>query len=109
MKVEITGGPVTLEGEPFQDDKQKPLTYKNIICNALLGNYQDDANLPGKEKLDRWHLAQKVHSANGFLELTAEDVATVKRLVAKGYTTPVSAQVWEILEKGSSGEVEPEK
>jgi hypothetical protein len=107
MKVEIDGGPKTLDGEPFLDEKQKPLNFKTIICNALLANYQDEASLPGKEKLDRWHLAQRVHGSGVSIEVTAEEISSIKNLVAKGYSTPVSAQVWEILEKGTSGEVPP--
>jgi hypothetical protein len=102
MKVEITGGPVTLDGKPFVDEKGEPMSFKTIVANALLGNYQDEANLDGAEKLKRWQLARRIHEAEEIVELTAEEIALAKRLVAKGFVTVVSAQTWELLEAGAA-------
>jgi len=98
MKVEIAGGPVTLDGKPFVDEKGEPMSFKFIVANALLGHYQDEQNLDGAEKLKRWQLAKRVHESDEVVDLTAEEIVLVKTLVAKAFVTPVCAQVWELLE-----------
>jgi hypothetical protein len=104
MEVNISGRPETLDGEPFTNTKGEPLAFKAILENALLGNYNDEASLGGKEKLDRWELAKRIRASNGTVGVTSEEISLLKALVAKAFVTPVSAQTWERLEGGGKAE-----
>lgn len=74
-----------------------PLTLRSVLCNALMGQYEDEKALNGEEKVLRWKLAQKVHSEDE-PDLTVEDVALVKKLVGKAYGPVVVGPALTLLD-----------
>lgn len=52
----------------------------------------------GKEKFDRWMLAQRLEKAKKKIELTVDEIKMLKDAVAKSETIVVAGQVWEILD-----------
>jgi len=79
--------------------KPKPaLTLKTVIINALYGNYPDEKTLSGKDKLYRHVLARKVLEADESLDVDIEDLSLIKELIAKGFSTLISGQAWEMIE-----------
>jgi hypothetical protein len=80
------------------DGKPTRLTLESVAENALLGTYNDEQNLTGEEKLKRYHLAMKIYDHKTDAELSAEELALVKRLIAKSYNTLVMGRAWELLD-----------
>ena len=105
MTIDTSGQPMTLDGEPFNDERGKLVTFRSATEDALNGNVTDEPGLTGQEKLDRWSLSLRVRQGGSSVELTVEEIALVKKLIAKRWSTPIVGQVWMRIEgKPSSGE-----
>lgn len=72
-------------------------TLKKICIDSLLGNFEDEKDLSGEDKLKRYELAMKI-KAGGEIELASEDIASLKKLIGKRYNALVVGQAWNILE-----------
>lgn len=82
----------------------KAMTLGSVAIGALLAAYDDDKTITDDERLLRMSLARKVHKAttegDGFLDLTIDDAAIIKRLVKKRYLgVVVPVLTTELLEK----------
>lgn len=96
MKINFNVGLKNLAGKTLKDGN-KNVTLKNVSINALLGNYRDE-NIDGNEKLKRFMLATKISEAKGELGLENDDITLIKDMIAKGYSTVVTARAWQILD-----------
>ena len=63
-----------------------------------MGVYADEQNLDGSEKVRRYQLATSIYGANSPLDLPAEDIAMCKKLIGKGFPTPVAGQAIPMIE-----------
>lgn len=81
----------TIEGQGI------PVTLKSVLVGCLLSPAIDDSKLTGKEKLMRYNLANKIHAADGIIDLTVEEIVLVKDLTAKIYSTWVTGQTLSLL------------
>ncbi len=79
-------------------DGDKPLVLGVVTTSALMGIYPDEQNIEGGEKVRRYNLAMSIHSADGALDLPAEDIAMCKKLIGKGFSTLVAGQAIPMLE-----------
>lgn len=75
-----------------------PVTAGKIATNALLATFQDEPQLSGEDKLLRWELAVKIKNTPDPIELTAEEISLIKKLVGKAYSPMIVGQTWKILE-----------
>ena len=96
MKINFNVALRNLAGKILKDG-EKDVTLKDVSINALLGNYKDE-NIDGNEKLKRFMLATKISEAKSELELENDDITLVRDLIAKGYSTMVTARAWQILD-----------
>ncbi len=80
------------------EETGKPLTLSSIAVEALQAQFDDERQLSGDDKLKRWKLAVKVHGAAEPVELSAEDIALIKRLVGKAYSAAVVGPAFLALE-----------
>jgi len=94
MKVNLGFKFKDLLGEPIGKD----LDLKSAASSALLGNYQDE-RIEGAEKVLRYKLAMKIFGAGEEVELTAEEIALIKKLIARMFSVLITGQAWEYLEK----------
>lgn len=78
----------------------EPQTLGAVLQNALLFPYQDEPNLAGEEKMRRASLALRIHSGDG--EMTVEEIALCKKLVAKAYAPLVVLRAWQALDPASA-------
>ena len=89
-----------LDGEPVIDDtnpdQKKPLQLGVIARNALLASYQDEQGLSGDDKFQRFNLACRT---KGEVDWTAEDIALLKKLIAKAYGPLIVGRAFEALER----------
>lgn len=84
-----------------QDEKSPVLTLAIVAENALLASYQDETNLSGEEKLKRFRLAEKIASQKGDITLTAEEIALIKKLVAKAYNPLIVGDMVKAIDPAS--------
>ena len=96
MKINFNVALKNLAGKTLKNEG-KDVTLKDISINALLGNYKDE-NIDGNEKLKRFILATKISEATGEIELENDDITLIKNMIAKGYSTVVTARAWQILD-----------
>jgi hypothetical protein len=92
MKIDFSAAITDLDGNPIPE-----LTLGLMATNALMGNFDDERSLSGDDKVRRFKLAQRVHHASE-VDLTVEDVALIKKLIAKAYATLPCARAWELLD-----------
>jgi hypothetical protein len=102
-----------LDGSEFlgQDGKPAPITLGDVCEVALLASYKDEGDdiVSGKikiedfnkEKARRFGLAKKIHTANGDLQVTTDDIALLKKLIGKSYNALIMGQAWELLDPAS--------
>lgn len=81
----------------FDGAELPDLTVGSACVTALLATFVDEPSLNGEEKMRRFLLAQRI-AATEDVDLTAEEIALTKLLVAKGYGTLVVGRVWAALD-----------
>jgi len=92
-----------LDGKPIKA-QGKDVTLGSVSADALLAPEQQ-ANprepapkIPGTEKVKRYELAKKVYKG-GKVDVKAEDIALLKKVIAANYSALVVGQAWAMLEK----------
>lgn len=84
-------------GKPEECPDKNPLTLGKVALRVLTAPFDDERNISGEEKFKRGQLAMRVHNG-GVVTLQAEDVALIKRLVAKGYGPLIVYRAWPLLD-----------
>lgn len=87
---------VDLAGEPV-DDGGKPATLGAVAVKALLANYPDEKGIDGKEKVRRFTLSAVCFN-EAEADVSVEDVALLKGLIAKAYGPLVVGRAFAIIE-----------
>jgi hypothetical protein len=99
MKIQVNQPLKTIHGNNLEEVKGKSFTVKDAIVSGLLS--QDNSeNINGQKKFELYKLASKIQDAEGEVEITIEQAATIKERVGKSFTALVVGQVYEIIEKG---------
>lgn len=75
----------------------KGLTLRIAARNALRFSFPDERDVSGDEKYKREELGQGLIGAND-VKLKVEDIALIKKLIAKLYGPIVVYQAWNMLE-----------
>lgn len=86
-----------LDDNPIKEAGDKVVTIGSICEGALMANHEGDEKLAGPKKVERFELAVKIHGG-GEVDISAEHIVELKKLVAVGYTTLVVARVFEVLD-----------
>lgn len=97
MKRDFSVVLVQLDGDAFVDAKGNPLTLGSLASQVLGTKYQGEQDLPGDAQYKRFLLAERVH-AGGEQDVTAEDVALIKGLVAKACEPRLLGPAYRALE-----------
>lgn len=115
MKVKLNTILKNVYGEPIKSQRKKPqskaelkekkapeledLTLKHVIVNALLAEFEAEANtITGEDKLRRYRLAMTVMDGKAEIELEAAQVVEIKDLIGKGWSPLIAGQSWELIE-----------
>lgn len=111
MKIKISTILKNIYGEPLKSPRKKPqskgsekpeenldLTLREIMVNSLLSEFQDEKGLSGEDKLKRYRLAMNIQDAMVEIDLDSKQVVEIKGLIAKGWSSLVSGQAWELIE-----------
>jgi hypothetical protein len=97
--IDFTRVIVDLDGKPLQN-AGVDMTLGETATHALLAHYEGERNLGDDEKLKRFLLAAKIRQAKD-AKLTADEIALIKKLVAKAFAPLVVGRVWEIIDPAS--------
>jgi hypothetical protein len=106
---DFEGAPITecADQPPPREDRdcqmRRPVTLAMAAMRALLAVHDDERALPAEEKFKRGELARKLYesTAGGEPVLTVEEMATVKKLIGKGYSPLMVTQIWRMLDPAS--------
>lgn len=90
----------TFDGTPI-DHEGSVFTLKRASVNALLTPFDDERNLPGEKKLERYKLASRIY-AGGNIDVTAEEISLLKDLLSKAYSALIVGQAYIALEKDAT-------
>ena len=85
------------DGTPIKDEKEQ-ISYKTLIVNSLGALFETDRNVASGELYKRGKLADKVASG-GDIELSAEDMTTIKTHVAKMFPPRVISAIHDYVDK----------
>jgi len=89
-----------LTDKPIKADADKDADLRFIIINALVGFMEDDKGLSDLKKFENWKLAELIKNANSSVELTIEQVASIKSRIGKMYATSVVGPAFTLIELG---------
>lgn len=95
MKVNITEKLKDIDGIKPLKDRNADVTMKEILINAVLVPIQEDKQ---DEKWIKYEIFKKIRDANEYADLTAEEIALIKKCVGKVSPPLIMGQVWEQLE-----------
>lgn len=77
--------------------ESRPATLRGVCTDALVAQYQDEQNLPGEGKMKRYSLALKITATDEF-DVTPEELALIRTLVAKMFGPRVMGPAWTLLD-----------
>jgi len=110
MKINFNQQILDWEGQPILDKKtvevqgkpvevEFPLTLKKVALNSLGAIFQDEQNLTGEEKMKRFKIGMNISNAkDSVVDIESQDIADLKKVVAKMYSTVVVGYAWNMLE-----------
>jgi hypothetical protein len=81
------------DGKPFEDGS----TLKTICMAALVSAADGDQQAKGEDKVKLFQLAQRIH-AGGVIDVTSEDIATLKGRIGKLFGVVAVGRAFELLE-----------
>jgi len=89
-----------MEGEPLNNpfSKDKPLTMLSLCVNALVGMDLEGEKTSGEDKMKRYLLAERMMENGKEIDLKADEIVTLKSLIAKRFAPIIVGPAWRILE-----------
>jgi len=97
MKINLDQTFKTLNGVEIKDEEGKGIKLLTICQNALISAGDQQQKESGEEKAKRYQLAIKLANG-GEIELTAEDIAKIKKLIGESYAPIIVGQAYDMLE-----------
>lgn len=96
MKIKVNQTITTVDGiQPLKDETGHNLVLKDVCINAvLIFDEKDDE----KKKWEKYEIYKKLRNAVDEVTLTAEEVAVIKKSIAKVNAPLVMGQCFELLE-----------
>ncbi len=99
---DFNGNPLK-DGTVDVDGKPKSLTLRTVCTEALVVPEE----VSGTEHLRRFQLAQQVHGAEKTMDMSAEQMSLLKKLITRRYTTPlIVGQALDMLDPPAEKEQE---
>lgn len=101
MKRNLTVNILDLSGaevlEPDGAGGVRPIPARVVARNALLARRPNE-DLKLEDQMTRYNLAKRIEATPDDVELSAEEIALIKRLVAQNYAPLVTGFVSSLLE-----------
>lgn len=99
MKIDMKQHLKNLNGMPFDDLPN--FLLGEAAKEALLSTYNDETEITGEEKFNRYQIAMKVQkglSTDEEVDFAIEELALIKKLIGKRYNTVVVGPAFLALE-----------
>lgn len=97
MKINFAQEFKTFGGETLKDAEGNVFNLKGVCATVLLGQQQNE-KATGEEKMKRYELAKKIWDGDGVVDVKAEDITTLKKLIGESYLPLVVGQAYQMLE-----------
>ena len=97
MKINFDTILTNLNGQALKDEKDEPTSLKTVAVNALMQPYPDERELSGEDKLKRFSIALLIQPG-GDIDLNAEQVSLIKKLIGKLYTPLIVGRAYPLLD-----------
>lgn len=103
MKIDFNIVLKAISGEQLEkqdeENKKSPMTLCDAAVTALVSQLtKADASISGKEKFDRYQLAQKIYGKQLPVELTLDEVKKIKDRIGEVCSPVVVGEAWPILD-----------
>lgn len=100
MALDFTQKITQLDGTDLKGPDGKPteLTLATVAETALNSSFEDERNLDGAEKVKRFLLSEKIEKGQKDVTVSADDIALIKKVVAKAYNPLIVGQAWRMLD-----------
>ena len=96
MKIQLNQEVQDEFGYPIVRGNRPPMTLRDIIVNSILAPVRDEEERPKQEK---WEIFKKIRSVKTMeVELKAEEVALIKKLIAKFQSQLIMGECHEMIE-----------
>jgi len=104
MKLKINQVLQEMDGSPIQVSGKPPMTLKDVITGSLLsiarnpqtGQPEQESE---KDKFDKYELVRKIRDKKIEVDLKAEEVALIKKLIGKHQVSPlIVGEAFEMIE-----------
>ena len=79
-------------------DGETEFTLRRACVNALVSETQESQKDSGEDKVKRWKLANRIADAVEEIEVTAEEIALIKKKLNDVYATLIVGQAYGMLE-----------
>jgi len=87
------------------EEHGKEVTLKTVCVDLLNAPPKDDKKIDGNERYERFKLSERIHGADGEIEITSEKVSLVKKLIAESqYSNLILGQAYRWLESDEKEE-----
>lgn len=92
----------------MKEKKYPTFTLKTCCINVLTMQPMQErgksqAELSGKQKVERYEFAKRIYECKGLLDITPEEQVLLKELIGKAYPPITVGQAFEILDPHSVG------
>lgn len=105
MELKLEQQLLSLDGKPIVEGA-KPVTVKEALISALLGNGKNDEKLSSVAKLERYHLVLKIKESKKVINLSVDELKAVKDSVdgrVPAFSLLVFGQLISILNGDPTG------
>lgn len=101
MKINLNAKFETIKGEPFHEngDKTKVFSLKEILMKTILLDIPDE-KLNGEAKFKRYGIANRLNAATDSIEMTAEEVAAIKKTAGLAWGVECCGALYTAIEDG---------
>lgn len=96
MKIDFDAVLLDLKGEIMKDG-DAPVSLKTVAVNALFAPFPDEREIDGTEKAKRFNLGLRI-DVGGEVEVSAEEVSLVKKLIGKAYPVLIVGRAYQLIE-----------
>lgn len=101
MKINLNVGLLNNDDKPMLEGEgaeKRQSTAKLAVITALTSALPGDENLKDDAKHKLYKLSKRVKKGGEDVELSAEELTTIKQRVAIGFSPLISGQVWDVIE-----------
>jgi hypothetical protein len=96
---DLNGKELRLQPETEGGLPGEVMTLGTVMKGALLATLEgDEEDRLGTKGFERFMLTERIHKAEGMVDISIEEAKTIKERSARCYSTLIYSRVWQALE-----------